>query len=296
MEFSPAAILFPLFLLIAGGFVIARLFSLSEGPLVRVVTDFFMPMLVFHSFCTTPTSISHVARIFGAVSVVVVLLLGVSWIYCRIFRLNLRVVAPPLLFMNSGFLGIPLMKLWGGLAAMNLIVLYDQLQTFYIFTLGIVVVNGRFSRQGLREIVQTPLIWAIVLGLLFNIYHVPVPETILSGFAFGGDVAPALAVFTIGMALNRYPISFNSHILAGVLMRFVLGFLFGWLASWLFGFSGMTRTVVIVASSLPSAVFSVVLPIRYGVDSRYASSVLIITTLLSLISLPLSFYLCELLG
>ncbi len=296
MGFNPAAILFPLFLLIAGGYVIARLFSLSEGPLVRVVTDFFMPLLVFHSFCTAPTSISQIARIFGAVSLVVFVFLVLSWAYSRIYHLNFRAVAPPLLFMNSGFLGIPVMKLWGGAAAMNLIVLYDQLQTFYIFTLGILVVTGSFSWKGLKEIVQTPLIWSIVLGLIFNIFQIPVPETILSGFAFGGDAAPALAVFTIGMSLNRYRIAIDVHIVAGVLMRFVLGFLLGWLASWLFGFTGLTRTVVIVASSLPSAVFSTVLPIRYGVDSRFASSVLMVSTLLSIVTLPLTFYLCELIG
>ena len=296
MGFNPATILFPIFLLIIGGYIIARLFSLSEGPVVRVVTDFFMPLLVFHSFCTTPTSLTQIVRIFGAVTLVVGLFLVISWIYCRLFRLNFRAVAPPMLFMNSGFLGIPVMKLWGGLAAMNLIVLYDQLQTFYIFTLGIVVVTGSFSWKGLKEIVRTPLIWSILLGLTFSIFQIPVHQTILSGFAFGGAVAPALAVFTIGMSLNRYRISFNIHILVGVLMRFLLGLLFGWLASTLFGFTGLTRTVVMVASSLPSAVFSAILPIRYGVDSRFASSVLMISTLLSPITLPLAFYICAVIG
>lgn len=292
MGFNPAAILFPLFLLIFGGFFISRVFSLPEGPLVRVVTDFFMPLLVFHSFCTSPTDLPQILRILGAVTLVLILMLGVSWVYCRAFRLNIRAVAPPLLFMNSGFLGIPMMKLWGGLTAMNLIVLYDQLQTFYIFTLGIVLVTGSFSLKGLMEIVRTPLIWSIVLGLIFNLFEIPVHSAILDGLAFGGDVAPALAVFTIGMALNRYRISFDIHVLVGVLMRFVLGFLFGWLASELLGFDGMTKTVVITASSLPAAVFSVVLPLRYGVDGRYAGSVLVISTLLSVVTLPLAFYIC----
>ncbi|MBT4262742.1 MAG: AEC family transporter [Deltaproteobacteria bacterium] len=296
MGFNPAVILFPLFLLIFGGYVISRIFSLSEGPMVRVVTDFFMPLLVFHSFCTTPTSLPQIVRILGAVTLVIVLFLGVSWAYCRFFRLNFRAVAPPLLFMNSGFLGIPMMKLWGGLGAMNVIVLYDQLQTFYVFTLGIVVVTGSFSLKGLKEVVRTPLIWSIVLGLIFNLFEIPVHPTLLDGFSFAGDAAPALAVFSIGMSLNRYRISFNIHILVGVLLRFVLGFLFGWLVSELLGLEGMVKTVVIVASSLPSAVFSAVLPIRYGVDSRFASSVLIISTLLSIVTLPLSFYLCERIG
>ena len=141
MVLDSLGILLPLFLLIGGGFVVGRIYSLSEGPLVRVVTDFFMPFLVFYSFCTVRMPVSHIARLIGVVSFVVAIMFLVSWLYCRSFKLDFRSVAPPLLFMNSGFLGIPIMKLWGGLAAMNLVIIYDQIQTFFIFTLGIIICN-----------------------------------------------------------------------------------------------------------------------------------------------------------
>lgn len=282
-------ILLPLFLLIGGGFVISRFFSLSEGPLVRVVTDFFMPLLVFYSFCTTKISISEITRLIGAVSLVVAGTLGVTWLYCRAFKTDIRTTAPPLIFMNSGFLGIPIMKLWGGLAAMNLIIIYDQVQTFIIFTLGIVIVTGGYKLSGILEIVRSPLIWAILLGFWFNLTGIEVPEPLLEAFRFGGETAPALAIFAIGMTLNNYKVRLDLHIVTGVLIRLGLGFLLGLGAAALFGFSGTAAVVIVVASALPSAVFSVVLPVRYGLNGQYAGSVLITSTLLSLFILPFLF-------
>jgi hypothetical protein len=289
MAFDFLRILLPLMLLIAGGYVLSRVFSLSEGPLVRVVTDFFMPLLVFYSFCTTRLELSEIVKLIGVVTLVVGAMLVCVWLYSRAFKLDLRSLAPPLLFMNSGFLGIPVMKLWGGLAAMNLIIIYDQIQTFYIFTLGIIIVTGSYRASGLKEMIRSPLVWAILFGFAFNLAEINVHPTLLDAMKFSGEAAPSLATFTIGMTLNHYRVSLSRHVIAGVLMRIGLGFIAGTVAAMLFGFTGMAAVVVVVASSLPSAVFSVVLTVRYGAGGQYAGSVLISSTLLSLVALPFLF-------
>ncbi|MCG8337834.1 MAG: AEC family transporter [Proteobacteria bacterium] len=289
MTVNSITILLPLLILIGGGFLIARFYSLSEGPLVRVVTDFFMPLLVFYSFCTVRIPIDEIGRLAGVVTFVVALMLAVSWLFCKILNLKLQAVAPPLIFMNSGFLGIPIMKLWGGLAAMNLIIIYDQIQTFYIFTLGIVIVTGSFNLKGLKEMIRSPLVWAIILGFGFNIGNVQVHSSLLEAMKFCGDAAPPLATFAIGITLNRYKLSLNGRVIIGVFLRMALGLALGMVAALVFGFSGQRAVVVSVASGLPSAVFSVVLPLRYGVDSKFAGSVLIVSTLLSLLTLPFMF-------
>ncbi|MBU2513519.1 AEC family transporter [bacterium] len=293
MEFDSLNILLPLFLLILGGFAISRLFSIPEGAIVRIVTDFFMPLLVLHSFCTTKIPLDHIYRLFGVVSLLIALIFAIGWLYCRSFKLDIKAVMPPLLFMNSGFLGIPLMKLWGGLTAMNLIIIYDQIQTFYIFTLGIIIVTGSYRLTGIIEMIRSPLIWAIVVGFGINLAQIEVHPTLLNALKIGGEAAPPLAIFTIGMVLNRYKIRIDRHVLLGVTIRIGFGFLFGLALALLFGFSGMAATVVVIASALPSAVFSVVLPIRYGVNGQYAGSVLIVSTVLSLLTLPLLFHLSQ---
>ncbi len=284
-------ILLPLIFLALGGYVLSEFYSLSEDTLIRIVTDFFMPVLIFYSLYTSDINLAKTLKLLGAVSLVVAVLFIASFVYCRLFKLDFKAFAPPILFMNSGFLGIPLMKLWGGFAAMNYIVIYDQIQTFYIFTIGIVIVTGGFTLVGVREMIKSPLLWAIIAGFLFKHLQIPVSKNLIETLGYCGAGAPALATFALGCSLRKRRVVADIHLLSGLIFRFVFGFLAGWAATAFLHITGMERIVVLVASSLPSAVFSVVLPLRYGIDARFAGSLILISSILSIFIIPIVFYL-----
>jgi malate permease and related proteins len=283
-------ILLPLIFLASGGYILSMIYSLSEETLVRIVTDFFMPVLIFYSLYTSDISMTKSIKILGVVSFVLLFLFFTSLIYCRLFKLDFKAFSPPILFMNSGFLGIPLMKLWGGFAAMNYIVIYDQIQTFYIFTLGIIIVTGGFTIKGLEEMIKSPLLWAIIAGFFFKYLSIPLPENMIQTFGYCGAGAPALAIFALGCSLQKRRVIADIHLLPGLVFRFVFGFIAGLIAVALFNITGMERTIILVASSLPSAVFSVILPLRYGINPGFAGSMILISSILSIFIIPLIFY------
>lgn len=283
-------ILLPLIFLALGGYLLSTFYNLSEDTLIRIVTDFFMPALIFYSLYTSDINLGKTLQLCGAVTFVLVFLSILSLIYCRLFNLDFRAFSPPILFMNSGFLGIPLMKLWGGLAAMNYIVIYDQIQTFYIFTLGIIIVTGGFTLVGVREMVKSPLLWAIAAGFMFKYFKIQVPGDMMDALGYCGAGAPALAIFALGCSLKKRRFIADTHLLSGLVFRFVFGFLGGWLATELLNITGTERTVILVASSLPSAVFSVVLPLRYGINVRFAGSLILTSSILSIFIIPVIFY------
>jgi len=140
------------------------------------------------------------------------------------------------------------------------------------------------------------MLWAIVAGFLFHFLEVPVPAVILDTFEFGGAGTPALAAFALGCSLTRTRIAVSVHLAVGILLRVALGFLLGLGAALVLRMDDPARTVVIVASSLPSAVFGSVLPARYGVRPDHATPLVLATTVLGLVTIPLSFYLAQLLG
>ena len=281
----------PILLLTLGGYVFARLYSINLESLVVIITDLFMPALIFISLYKSDIQASLVLDLAGATTLVVALLALTSFLYATAFKLDKRSFMPSLLFMNSGFLGIPLMQLWGGTPAMNLIVIYDQIQTIFIFTLGILIITGGLSRKSLRSIVKSPILWAIFAGFFFRMTELSIPSALVTTFEFAGGAAPPLAAFTLGVSLKSTKWHIDRHIAGGLVIRFVGGFLFGLLATRIFGITGLIRSVVLVASSLPSAVFTSVLPIRYGVPSDFGSTMVIVSTILGIITIPLSFLL-----
>ena len=288
-------LILPLFAAMGAGYGLSRLFTIDENSLTRVLTDFFVPCLVFYSLYSSDVMFGKMLRLVGATSLTVFMLMGAAVIYCMLAKIDRKTFVAPVCFMNSGFIGIPLMALWGGAAAVNIDVIVDQTQTFYVFTVGILIVTGGFTVSGLKEMVKTPLLWAIVAGFLFKFSSVEIPETILGIFRFSGQGASSLAAFTVGSAMSKRSIVLSRHVAAAIVMRFVGGFFAGYLASIVFGIDGLARTVLIVATSLPSAVFSYVLPLRYGADTELAGSAVVLSTLLGVFVIPLSFYFASML-
>ena len=273
------------------GYGLSKLFSIDENTLTRVLTDVFMPALVFYSLYSSDIIFTETLRLLGATSAAVFILLILSVIYSKIAKVKTAELAPPVCFMNSGFIGIPLMALWGGAAAVNVDVIIDQMQTFYLFTIGLVIVSGGFNSSGLKEMVKNPLLWAIFAGFFFKFTGIKLPDSIIEIFRFCGQGASALAAFAVGSSMTKRKIVLNRHLFAALVLRFAGGFIAGWTASVLFGLSGNTKIIMIVATSLPSAVFSYILPLRYGVKTELAGSMVVVSTVLGIILIPVSFVL-----
>ena len=174
---------------------------------------------------------------------------------------------------------------------MNLIIIYDQVSTVFLFTVGIFMAAGGFSARGMRGVATSPMLWALIAGFLFRFLQIPLPSVLLSSFEFAGTAAPPVAAFALGASLSHEKVRLDVHILTGVFFRFFVGFAAALLSAEVLGLEGELRTVVLVASALPAAVMSYVLPARFGTDASHARTVVVLSTFLSFLWIPVLFHL-----
>jgi predicted permease len=287
--FSTLAAISPLFFMVGGGWAVSAFTPVKQDSLSRVLMDFLLPVLIFISLYESTVTISEMGNLLAVVLFMVAGLFVLVHLYGKAARMDVRGILLPVIFMNSGFLGFPLMHLWGGDEALNIIIIFDQIYGLVFFSIGILIIGGGFSLKALRFSLTSPLLWSALLGFLFNLLNVPIPDVILQSFKFASNAASPLAAFIVGISISAHKPTINLTIIVGIVFRFVIGFLLGVAAVYLFHVEGMTRIVVLVSSVLPSAVISYVLPARYGVDATDAQGIVIITTLMSIVTIPLSF-------
>lgn len=290
-----AHVLAPLFLCVLAGVVFGRWRKLGPEPFVVAVMDLFMPALVFDALLTADVSIAEMLTT-GLASV---LIIAVMFGMCLLVRgkIPLRSFALPVLFMNAGFLGIPLMQLAFGVEAVGRIVVFDQVQTLMMFTLGIWIAAPRHDQRSvmadsLSAFLREPLIYAILAGLGLRLIGVAVPESVLAPIRYLGSVTSPLALFSLGLRLASTPLSFlrDMQILKYLglilLLRFAGGFTAGATVSAMMSLEGLTRQVVLIASALPSAVFSYILAERYRAEPDLAAAAVFTSTVLAMPLLP----------
>lgn len=284
----------PILLVTLGGYLLSTFKPIKVEDLVRIVSDFFLPSLIFISIAESSLPSNSIADMAKASALVFFLLLALALAWAKINKAQISCTVPPLVFMNSGFLGIPLMRLYGGTEMMNLILIFDQVQGIFMFTLGILIITGGISRSSLLSMVRSPILWAVGLGFLFRILPISLPQAVSQTLLFAGEAASPLAAFTLGVSLKTIKVSFSWNLISALLLRYLGGLAVGFLVSSLLGLEGLLRIVTIVATALPSAVFTSVLPLRWGLSNQFASAMVLISTLMGIFTIPLSFALAAL--
>ena len=200
------------------------------------------------------------------------------------------------------FLGIPVISIMFGEAAIGYLLVYFFANVIFIWTIGLYGIQldgvhraGRaqprlFSMRSIKMFFQPPL-QGFLLGVLFVVLALPVPDPIAMITRDLGRVTSPLALVFIGMTIQHIGFEKIKHIpkevwlilfSCFVLRPVVMYFATGWV-----DMSNEARQVFIVSSSMPVSSVIGVLAKNYGADEEFCSEAIGISTLALLVALPL---------
>ncbi|MGR3838921.1 MAG: AEC family transporter [Cognatishimia sp.] len=197
---------------------------------------------------------------------------------------------------NVGFLGIPMLLLLFGEASIgpNMLVLMVDL---IVFSSLIVILitgarDGRMSLGILRTItlglLRNPMIVSIVLGLSWSALDIPIPEVFNTFLDLLGSAATPGALFAIGASLASKSaerlsvagwITFCKLVLHPAAVAIC--------ALVIFEIDPFSAGVIIAAAALPVAGNVFMLAQHYGVAAQRASTAILISTAISIVTLSL---------
>jgi predicted permease len=286
--FKPLAPVISVFFLVSIGFFFARWKKISLASVTEVIVYLGTPSLVFTSLAGKPLFAGDLAILSSGLFIIFVLV-GV-WIvlYFRVFYFSSRGFALPALFMNAGNMGIPLALFAFGEPGMQRATLLFVMITFLQYSLGIYILHGR---RNWTETFRLPLIYATVTGLLFNLYHVRIPDVLFQPLSLLGQATIPLMLVSLGYRLHSVRQLKLGHALGGAVLRIAGGFAAAYVAVELTGAAGVNRQVLLLYGCLPAAVINFVLTEKYGQDPELAASIVVLSTLISVVSIPLVLWL-----
>lgn len=191
---------------------------------------------------------------------------------------------------NSGFLGYPVcLGVFGALGLIRAI--FFDLGTIILFiSFGIfflTLYGGKYQDILKRSILFPPLI-AVILGILANLFHLPLGFVVPSVLDYLSGAAIPLIMISLGLSLEFKGIKeyFDAASFVSVI-KLVVSPLIALLIVSLMGLSGLDRTVTIVEAGMPSAMFTLILAITYDLDVKVAAACIFMSTVLSMISITL---------
>lgn len=274
----------PLFVIIFVGWWLAGR-KLEARPIGELAVGLAAPALIFVLFYRMRWETSQWAELVGGTAFIMAVTLVVSWWSLRrVFKEPHRGLMMPVVFWNSGNMGLSIVRLAFGEEALPAgAVVFVTVATAQA-VLGTAIAKGR---GGFGEVLRMPLVHACVLGLTCSLLELRLPAMALEPIEMVADMAIPLMLINLGMALRNLPITAVGDAMICVVMRSVVGFGAAVLFVYLFDIDGLSRQVLIVSSVLPPAVISVLFAQRYNAAPRTVASAIVLGTLLSVVTIPL---------
>lgn len=131
---------------------------------------------------------------------------------------------------------------------------------------------------------------SLILGVTLNLAGLELPEFLTYTFKKFGDMTVTIILFSVGLSISfRKSFSNLKLSVVPILLRPVLGIIGGVITVTIIGLSDpVSRSSVLLESTMPVAIFTVVIGDMLGLDEKLMSSILILSTILSLLTIPLS--------
>jgi hypothetical protein len=209
-------------------------------------------------------------------------------LFFSLVRRGSRGGALPGLFMNAGNMGIPLALFAFGEAGMQRATLMFVIITFLQYSLGIYLLSGRGNWT---EIFRLPLIYATIAGLVLNLSRTTIPELIFQPVSMLGQATIPIMLVSLGYRLHEFQSFKWRHAFGGALVRIFGGFTTASVVVQLIGAEGVNRQVLLLYGALPAAVINFVLTEKYGKDPELAASIVVLSTFISVVTIPIVFWL-----
>ncbi|UOG91920.1 MAG: AEC family transporter [Candidatus Thiothrix sulfatifontis] len=277
------SIIFPVFACSALGAAYGYFRRPDMAVVNRLNMEFFAPFLVFWALMDKPFDFLAFRDLaIGGVAVVLgsgLLLLPLAWV----LRINLKTFLPPMMFNNSGNMGIPLILFAFGESALQAAVVLFIIEMVLHFTVGFYILNHRTNPL---HLLKMPMIQATILGLLFSSLHITLPDALANTVKLLGQVSIPLLLFSLGVRLLE--VNFRDWKLgtlgafagpaAGIISAFLM-------AQWL-DLSTTHYALLLVFAALPPAVLNVLVAEQYQQEPDRVASIVLLGNLASLVIMP----------
>jgi malate permease and related proteins len=197
---------------------------------------------------------------------------------------------------NTLFIGLPLNLALFGETSVPYVLYYYFSNSVIFWTLGVYLIrkdsglnNSKiFSIDTLKKIFTPPLMGFITATILIML-GIQLPSFIMDSCKYIGNLTTPLSMFFIGIvikSINLKNLKFDKDMLWVIIGRFVAAPLITYILSEVFSVPSLMKSVFVIQAALPVMANTAIITREYNADYEYAAVMIALTTIASLVFIP----------
>lgn len=199
-------------------------------------------------------------------------------------------------YSNCGFIGIPLINSVLGSEGVFYLSAYIAVFNILTWTHGLGLLEGGFNLSRLKEGLRSPMLLATCAAILLFFARIRIPGVLLDSMNYIADMNTPMAMMVAGFSIAQADLKklFADLPIYRVLLIKLLVFpLAVLLFLWAFSFEHTVAYTILIAAACPTATTLTMMAIRFHCDYTYASKIFSLTTVLSMVSIPVVTFLAS---
>ncbi|MBQ6487778.1 MAG: AEC family transporter [Solobacterium sp.] len=289
--FIAARAVIPVTLIMILGAFTRKLGTISEKSFKDfnwVVFHYCLPISLFMNIVNADLStLSNVSLIIFAIASILIII-GVSMLVTRNSSLpdeKLGVIIQGLFRTNFAILGVPIVEgIYGaGNAAVASVMIAFVLP---VFNITAVLLLQKYSgkqadlKKTLMNVLKNPLIIGALIGFVFKILRLPLPELAVSTIQTFNKMTTPLSLFVLGGCFNYTSLADNKKLLGiYTLLKMIVVPMIVLTAAVMIGYRGAELVTLLVLFGGPAAISSYTMAVQMGLDGDLASQCVVISTI-----------------
>ena len=283
-------VLFPVFFVIGVGYYLGKKDPKFD---TKFITNFAgnigTPAMIFYTITTTGVTLDIFIEYFIYAVIIICGFAVIGVVFLLFLKKDAVTELPPLILPNTGNMGIPICLFAYGAEGLGVASAIASVIILFHFTIGVLLAKKSFSFEILIKNVP---IYAIILSVIFLYFEWEVPGYIENTTFLLTYTTIFLVLMSLGIALTKLKVISWRHASILGAVRVVIGPIIGFALIKFLGLTGFAAGVLLIQSSMPSAVLTYLVGSMYSekraVDN--VASVIVTSTLMSFISAPIIVY------
>lgn len=282
-----------MFIFMGVGFALFKTKLVSEKgskELSNLLLYIVLPAVIIHSYCAERT-VERMHGLWLSFVLSAVLLVVSMVISMLIFGKRHRIENIGVSFSNCGFMGIPLVRAVMGDGAVFYCSAFVAILLFLQWTYGVYVMTDDKKAISASKIVKNPVLIATIIGVVIFVTQIPVPEVAVTALDSLGALNAPVAMIILGVYLaqtNIISIFTDKSLYFGSVIRLAVIPLVSVLVLCLLPDSiNSMKVTLLISASAPIGANVAIFAQKVGLDYTRAVKTVCLSTILSIISMPL---------
>ena len=287
-----------LFIIVILGYVACKLGYMGDKfdkKLSSIVVDITCPLLVLSSVMGDELpDRTLILPLLGVGFLTYILLLVFGFWVPRLITKNhddQGMIGFALMFANVGFIGYPIVSSIFGPHAVFYAALLNMPNTFFIFTAGVMLIKGEYSLKLFNpKVLVSPAMLGAFLAAIIVALGIHTPDIIARPVTMVGNITVPAALMIIGSSMAKLPIREiigSPKVYITALLRLTIVPLSIYFLFKACGVSDLVNNINTVVIAMPVASFGTMFCLKYGRNPSLITETTFITTLGSIITIPL---------